>query len=310
MNGIESRPYQDDDLPLLQDAFAGWIQKAGICGYYTVGHLAHWIYEVLRGRHPVADLVRVWEDEAAIIGIEINLLFETAFYVFISLAYRGTDVEIEMLQSAFETTCRLTHEKKQDNSAVFTDVFSCDAIRIDLLAQLGFEQHRLWDHVAECDLSEPIPQVHLPDGFSIRPATTDDYTQLALARNDIFDTDWTPEMYRDQVMQKPGYQPEREIVVVAPNEQIMALTIIRLDQVNKIGLFEPVGTRHAFRRRGLAQAMMTHGLHEMKNLGMETAIVEYEAANLAASELYRRLGFRKKYETWGYKCDCQRGITR
>jgi hypothetical protein len=30
---IRSRPYEDDDLPALQSALAGWIQEAGTCGY-------------------------------------------------------------------------------------------------------------------------------------------------------------------------------------------------------------------------------------------------------------------------------------
>lgn len=301
MNGIESRPYHDTDLPLLQNTLAGWIQAADGCGYYNVGHLAYWIYEILRGRCPIGDLVRIWEDKVAIVGIEINLLFETAFQVLASPSYRSTDVEVKMLRSAFEATRRSMGENKQDNAAVVTDVFSCDAIRIDLLGWLGFEQYRLWDHIAERSLCEPIPLVHLPGGFNIRSATVDDYTQLAQVRNDAFDAGWTPEIYRNEVMRKPGYQPEREIVVLAPDERIAALTVIRLDRVNKIGLFEPVATRCAFRRRGLARALMLHGLHAMKNLGMETAIVEYEAANLPASELYRGLGFQKRYETLGYR---------
>lgn len=92
-----------------------------------------------------------------------------------------------------------------------------------------------------------------------------------------------------------------EILAFALDGQVAALTVIRLDPANKIGLFEPVATRPAFRRRGLVRALMLHGLCEMKSLGIETARVEYEAANLPAGELYRRLGFQKRYETLGYR---------
>jgi ribosomal protein S18 acetylase RimI-like enzyme len=206
-----------------------------------------------------------------------------------------------MLQSAFETTLRFVKATQRDDILVVTDVYSCDNNRRELLAHLGFQEYRLWDHINKRNLSEPIPEAQLPDGFIIRSATMEDYEQLARGRNDAFGADWTPEMYRAEVMQKPGYQPKREIVVVAPDRRIAAFTVIWLDKVNKAGLFEPVGTLRDFQRRGLARAMMLYALREMRKLGMETATVEHDATNLAALGLYRSLGFRKKYETVGYK---------
>ncbi|MDQ7024939.1 MAG: GNAT family N-acetyltransferase [Anaerolineae bacterium] len=102
-------------------------------------------------------------------------------------------------------------------------------------------------------------------------------------------------------MQKPGYCVEREIVVVAPDGQFAAFTETWLDDVNKVGLFEPVGTHKDFQRRGLGRAMMLHTLHEMKSLGMKTAIVGHEINNPASTGLYNSLGFRTKYEITDYK---------
>jgi ribosomal protein S18 acetylase RimI-like enzyme len=298
---IRSRAYTDDDLPQLQAALALWIQEAGACGYCHVGGLPHRIYENLRGRHPLGQLVQVWEDDRSIVGIAINFRFDIAFDVFTCPSYRGTDVELRMLQSAYATTLRCVKQLEREDTSVVTDVYSCDDARMELLQQLGFEEYRLWDHITERSLSGSIPEWRLPDGFTIRPATMDDYAQLAGARNDAFSASWSPEMYRDQVMRKPGYQPEREIVVVAADGRIAAFTVIWLDQLNKVGQFEPVGTRRDFQRRGLARAMMLYALGEMKRLGLETATVEHDASNLAALELYRGLGFRKKYETLGYR---------
>jgi ribosomal protein S18 acetylase RimI-like enzyme len=300
---IKSRPYIDNDLPYLQDALASWLQEAGGCGYYHVGNIPHWIYGTLQGHHSVGDLVQVWEDGPNLVGMAINFLFDTAFQVFTSPAYRGTEVEIEMLQSAFETTLRFMKETKQAGASVVTDVFSCDDTRKELLARLGFEEYKLWDHINERSLSEPIPEAQLPGDFIIRSATMEDDEQLAMGRNDAFGADWTPELYRAEVMQKPGYQPNREIIVVAPDRRIAAFTVIWLDEVNKIGLFEPVGTLRDFQRRGLARALMLYALREMKKLGMEIATVEHDATNLAAFGLYQSLGFRKRYETLGYKID-------
>jgi ribosomal protein S18 acetylase RimI-like enzyme len=183
---------------------------------------------------------------------------------------------------------------------VVTDVFSCDDLRVALLRRLGFVEDRLWDHITERDLGGPIGEPDLPDGFTIRPASIDDVPQLAEVRNDAFDAGWSPEQYRDEVMLKPGYRPERELLVIAPDGRVAAFTVTWLDVENRLGLFEPVGTHSDFRRMGLARALMLHALAEMKALGMETATVEHLADNMAARELYRGLGFEKRFETVGY----------
>jgi ribosomal protein S18 acetylase RimI-like enzyme len=184
---------------------------------------------------------------------------------------------------------------------VITDVFSCDEVRRGLLGQLGFVEYRRWDDIVARGLSTVLPEPQIPSGFHIRHATWDDYGQLAAARNDAFGDGWSPVLYRDAVMRKPGYQPEREIVVVAPDGQIAAFTVIWLDELNRVGQFEPVGTRRAFQRRGLARAMMCHGMRELRRLGMAQAMVEHDATNLAARDLYQSLGFHKRYETLGYR---------
>lgn len=297
---IQELRFADADLPRLQAALAGWIGEAGGCGYYHPGNLPHWIYEILRGRRPVGESVRLWEDESGIGGVAITGLFGSAFHVFTRPAWRGTDLELGLLRATVEMTLRQLDEDRAADRTVTTDVFGCDEIRKGQLARLGFGQFRLWDHIVERNLAAPIPEPELPAGFLIRSARFDDYGQLTLVRNSAFASDWTPEQYRDQVMAKPGYMLEHELVVAAPDGQIASLTVIRLDPLNRIGLFEPVATRREFQRRGLGQALLLYGLSELRRLGMGTATVGYDASNQAAGALYRRVGFTHIYETFGY----------
>ncbi|MPZ95924.1 MAG: GNAT family N-acetyltransferase [Propionibacteriales bacterium] len=301
---LTPRPYADDDLPRLQHALAGWRREAGACGYCHLGDLAHRIYEELRGR-PVAELVTVWESGSTVAAFAVCGRFGTSFDVFTSPALRGTDQEFEMLRTAYETTRRQLPET--GDRWVVTDVFGCDDIRSDLLVRLGFERYRTWDHVTERGLAEPIDRPAVPDGFQVRSATLDDHEQLAAAHSSAFDAHWTPTAYRDQVMLRPGYHPDREIVTVAPDGRVGAFAVTWLDELNSVGLFEPVGTHRDFQRRGLARATMLHGLHELRRLGMATATVTYDATNLAAARLYSGLGFTRRYETLGFRRSGVRG---
>ncbi|MFC4530959.1 GNAT family N-acetyltransferase [Sphaerisporangium dianthi] len=294
---VISRPYADADLPRLLATFAAWIAEAGRCGYDHVGELPHRIYGDLRGRRPVGELVRVWEEGDRFAGLAINLRFGAAFDVFAAPRLRGTPAESRMLREAYETTAR----HMEDGAFVLTDVFDCDTRRIDLLARLGFERFRVWDDVNERGLEDRLPEAPAPAGFVVRTARPDDAGGLADARNHAFQQEWTGELYRSAVMEKPGYDPRREIVAEAPDGTIAAFAVYWVDERNKTGHVEPVGTHRDFRRRGLARAVMLLAMRRMEALGMVTVTVNHDAENHAARELYRSLGFAKRYETHGYR---------
>jgi mycothiol synthase len=140
----------------------------------------------------------------------------------------------------------------------------------------------------------------VPAGFVVRPARLADADQLADARNRSFDDDWTGARYRSAVMTRPGYDTEREIVVEAPDGRIAAFTVAWVDERNRTGHFEPVGTHADFQRRGLARAAMLHAMSHMRAEGVETATVNHNVENTPAAALYASLGFTKTHETHGY----------
>jgi ribosomal protein S18 acetylase RimI-like enzyme len=303
------RAYCDDDLPALQAALADWITQSGSCGYGHIGDLPHRIYAELRGRHPIGALVQIWEAAGTISGVAICFRFEAAFDLLVAPILRGSTVELAML----ETATSITHQHMQmigrAGDPVLSDVYRCDIQRQALLAQLGFAEYRMWDEIAERSLAEAIPAVHLAHGFQIRAATFHDAAGLADARNDAFGDNWTSTQYHQQVMAKPGYHPDHECVVVAPDGQIAAFCVYWLDHHNQIAKIEPVGTRAAFRRMGLGRAMLTSVLQQLGLAGMHTAVIEYDATNLPARSLYHSLGFQVRYETLGYRRSPDQGAT-
>jgi ribosomal protein S18 acetylase RimI-like enzyme len=293
---VEIRPYGDSDLPWLQHAMAGWIAEAGRCGYDHIGELPHRIYENLRGL-PRDELVHVWSSGADVEAVSICLRFGVAFDVFLAPRWRGTEVEARLLRQAVATTA--VHMGPSEEYVV-TDVFSCDTDRMSALAALGFERYRTWDLVRELS---PLSDVafDVPAGFVVRAARLDDADGLAAARNASFDTDWTGASYLSEVMEKPGYDPDREIIAVAPDGRVAAYTVYWTDERNRLGHFEPVGTHRDFRRLGLARAVMAAALARMRSAGMRSASVNHNEDNAGAGRLYESLGFEVKHRTYGYR---------
>jgi ribosomal protein S18 acetylase RimI-like enzyme len=74
--------------------------------------------------------------------------------------------------------------------------------------------------------------------------------------------------------------------------QIGAFCIVWPDPLNKVGLFEPVGTHPDFKRRGLGKAVMSEALHRLQERGMVEACVCTNANNTPAVKLYESVGFR------------------
>lgn len=188
----------------------------------------------------------------------------------------------------------------EDAPEVNSDVYGGDSTRIAALERLGFAYSQKWDDLTERSLATPIPAVALPAGFAIRSATRSDAAELAAARNGAFGDSWTPESYRDEVMLKPGYDLSRELVAVTPEGRVASFAVIWLDDLTRVGHFEPVGTAPDFHNRGLAKAVMTEGLTRLRAAGMLTATVEYDATNQSAAIFYARLLFRRFSETHGF----------
>jgi ribosomal protein S18 acetylase RimI-like enzyme len=72
-------------------------------------------------------------------------------------------------------------------------------------------------------------------------------------------------------------------------------TIMWLDQANKTAEFEPVGTHPDYRRRGLARAMLLHGMQLARAAGATQMTVACLGAPAypQARGLYYSVGFRE-----------------
>jgi ribosomal protein S18 acetylase RimI-like enzyme len=132
----------------------------------------------------------------------------------------------------------------------------------------------------------------LPAGFILRPlAGVAEVEARALLHRQAFDSNAVTDEGYHNVIRAPLYQPELDLVIVAPDGRLAAFCLCWLDEPNKVGLFEPVGAHPDFRRMGLARAVMLEGLRRMQARGMESAIITSIADNTASRTLYNGLGF-------------------
>ena len=97
------------------------------------------------------------------------------------------------------------------------------------------------------------------------------------------------------------YDGERYLFVRAPDGRGASACTIWFDEVNAVGLFEPVATHPDFQGQGLGKAVMAEGLRRMQAAGMRRAVLGFDPTNAAALALYTAMGFRASGYFVGYR---------
>lgn len=151
-----------------------------------------------------------------------------------------------------------------------------------------------WTQLNERDLAEVARPV-LPDGFRFR--TADEAGAQAVVRSHVdawVASTYTIEGYRS-VRATAGYRGDLHLLVEAPDGTMAASAVMWLDGVNRTVEFEPVGTHPGYRRRGLARAMLLHGMRLARAAGAVHATVACLGApgHPQARGLYYGVGFRE-----------------
>lgn len=267
-----------DDLARMQAALAEW-RADDPCGHLHPGDVPHRIYNGPRHHDPGRN-VRLWGDAGF-------LLIYPQWNAFDYEHEPGRDdlAEEMIVLAERELAARATSDK-----ALATESWDCDAPRSALLAAHGYRPGQP-QHTITSRVLDGIPAPVVPGGFSIRAAAgPDDAAALADVHAMSFESSWTAAEYA-QLMATPGYDPARELVVVAPDGRFAAFCILWFDHRNAEGLFEPVGTHGDFRRLGLARALLDDGMRRMREAGMRTATVVHDNDNPAAAGLYAAAGF-------------------
>ena len=165
-----------------------------------------------------------------------------------------------------------------------------DQITAAALARRGFRPEETPESRLHARPLDGIAAPHLPDGYRVRGFEPGDLDARVEAHRSAFaPSRVVPESYL-QVQRLPSYDPELDVVVEAPDGRIAAYCLAWLDEENRAGELEPVGTHAEFRRLGLASAACTEALRRLHARGAEVCIVGSRPDG-PAEALYRSIGF-------------------
>lgn len=274
-------------------------RKADNSTYYVHrGDLQWWLFYTDVPSETWQSNIRLWMEDGRLIGWELLSPDQRAFDVYVSPHLRGDPREHAMLAWAVEEMSAL-------DSLQNIWIAEADEARILWLEENGFNLEQEHTIYFKRSLSGPLDGLLIPEGFSLRTSRGEEDARLrsvtshaAFGSSKPFEAYW-PRTLR--FMQSPVYVPEHEIFVISPNGEIAAYCIIWIDELNRIGHFEPVGTHPNFQRMGLGKSLLLEGLRRLKSEGMSEACVCTNYDNPPAIRLYESVGFQKSKRLLTYK---------
>lgn len=293
-------PYTSNDLPKVLQFVGKCFRDNQFKGYHP-GDILHWMSSEYQG-NDLETCFWLYEEKGELIAFAELSKGEGTTYTLITdpKLCRSGD-ELALLTECQSIMHQRMKQNPPDNRMLSTHVAASDQRQLEHLTNLGYHIKPSNLVVTLKSLNLPIPTPVVPDGFQIRSVAGEGEADLiAEVHSNSFGTSWTPKAYL-KLMRTPGFDIERELVVVAPDGRFAAFLVYWPDPMSKAGLFEPVGCHEEFQRRGLARALMYEAMKRMVAAGMTKAIVEHNSDNEAATNLYASLGFREHFKTF----DCE-----
>jgi ribosomal protein S18 acetylase RimI-like enzyme len=271
--------------------------KANNGSYYIhVGDLKWWLYyPPLEG--DFWGHIHLWDDAAQtgrLLGWALISPDWVGFDVFVQPELRGS-LQAEMMYLwGQEQAEQIARAKCKPNIHVFW-ILQDDMVLEKHFRRHGYKHTQEFVHLTR-SLDAIISPPQVPGGFVVRGCRGEpEVVARAKAQFGAFNSSAQFERYEERFsnfMRSPVYDPELDIVAVAPDGQVGAFCIVWTDPVNQVGLFEPVGTHPDFRRSGLGKAVMLEAMRRLQGRGMKSAIVSTPDDNLPAIKLYESIGFQ------------------
>jgi mycothiol synthase len=243
---------------------------------------------------------RLWQEkQQKLIGFAYINRYQNLVDVFDERVFNRT-IETEMM-GWIETATKQRNRNKGETLTLDASCMENDTRRLAMLERHGFVLQPESSILMVRPLIDPIPAPVLPVGFCIRQMggmeEVEAYVNLHRA---AFGTENMTVSYRQSIMNSPSYDPELDLVAVAPDGSLAALCICQIfpDDIpraggQKEGWTDPVATHPAYRHLGLAKALILTGMRLLQERGIDTALLGTSSTNEAMQRVAEEIGYRK-----------------
>lgn len=282
---IHARPFADEsDYDHMRRLLVEALAITGLPVYATIGDIDWWrsadedpkaVFTAnlwFAGEQPVA---WAWPEDD-----QVDIVVHPDYPLLHDAALAWAEVEYRQRQGEFP--------EKPMRAWGYTG----DAVRNAALAARGYQPTKDGSVLFIRPIVEAIARPPLPDGYSFDHVRgTFDVGRRTAVQRAAFESEFMTEDKTRAVQASPTYRPELDLVIIAPDGSYAAFAQIWLDEVNRVGVFEPLGVSADHRRRGLGRALMDEGCRRLQAMGATVACLGTGLENQRARALYEAAGF-------------------
>jgi GNAT superfamily N-acetyltransferase len=280
---VEVRPFdRARDLDAVLEMVAASRAKEEPGAIFHPGGLQWWVRRVGRPSFDVAVLV----ENGRVVGFALHDEGDVVLQTEAGHAAARAD-----LVAWVEERARILREPE-----IFISVAEADDDLRDELQGRGYEPSDRYGYELVFDLATEQPVQRLPPGFAMRslsPEVTDRYIELHRA---AWSRPGRPSSYdraqHDAVVAMPDFRYEMVPIAVASDGTFAAYCMSWWDPRTRSVEIEPLGTHPAFRRLGLARAIVHEVFARAALLGAAYVLVWGASGNPEARALYLSAGMR------------------
>ena len=260
---------------------------------WSVVRFDYWrwhIHENIEG-FDLPETLFLWERDDGELAAVLNPDNRGDAFLQVHPALRTPDLEDEMVEVAERFLAVATLDEERLNVWANAD----DTLRQEVLLSRGYTKGDWPEYQRHRPMYLSIPEVVVPRGYTVRAlGDIDELPARSWVSWQAFHPNEPDDCYEgwswySNVQRAPLYRRDLDLVAVAPTGEFAAFCTVWFDDVNRIGVFEPVGTAPAHQRRGLGKAVMAEGLRRLQRLGATLATVGSYSAEAGA--LYASMGF-------------------
>lgn len=241
--------------------------------------------------------MRIWRLNDHVVGFAYVDDFDNLWFDTDEKAHGLTELESEQVEWGIAFHTKRIHEHGIA-TPLDTTCESNNLRRIRLLERFGFARQPVTTLRYSRSLEEPVQACPLPAGYQIRcVAGEGELEALVALHRAAFGTDQMTVDLRRAMMNTPHYRRDLDLVVVDPQGHLAAFCVCGIEGVeDQTGYSDPIGTLPAYRRLGLAKAVVTDGLVRLRDLGVKVVTLGTSSENLAMQQLADCLKYKRTSE--------------
>jgi len=291
MMSVMPRPYAGEaDLPLIAEL----IRSVPPTGRHLVDFPWRMCAPTL---DPLLD-ARLWTVDGVAVGFAAWRIWWAALDFYVRPGPSQAEVEAEIFAWAPQRFRELDAVRGQP-LPYWVEARDDNPEGLALLARHGYTLDHDYAYVMlSRDLAAPLPRPDPPPGFTIRPlaGTSETDAYVALHRRAFASTSMTAE-WRTRALRMPQYDPELDLVAVAPNGQLAGFCVGWAAPERRLAQIEPLGIDPEIQGKGLGRALLLEMLARFQAHGAEYAQVETETTRFPALRAYQAVGLQPIYRS-------------